>query len=257
MTNLFIFILGAAIGSFLNVLIERLAHDESINGRSHCDFCKHKLAWYDLIPILSFLLLGARCRYCHKKLSWQYIAMEVLTGIIFVLIYNFQFTIFSENLKYQILNLMIMWGMASCAIVIFFSDLKYQLISDYLLIAFFIFSILFHFQQVSQLPVYVLSGLIVALPIFLLFYLSKERAMGLGDVYLAGIIGVILGWQAGLIALYISFIIGAVIGLILILIKNKKMKSKVAFGPFLIIGLIIMMYYQPQIFALLHRIYKF
>src|SRR3990167_2998470 len=122
--NVIIFILGASIGSFLNVLIDRLPQGKSILGRSQCDFCQKKLKWFDLIPIFSFIFLTGRCRYCHKKLSWQYPVVEALTGLAFV---------FSD---------FAVWGIIACLIVIFFSDLKYHLISDYILLTLFMFSFL-------------------------------------------------------------------------------------------------------------------
>src|SRR3972149_10542936 len=86
--NLTIFVFGSSIGSFLNVLIDRLPKEESINGRSHCDYCKKKIAWYDLFPIISFFILGGKSRCCRKKLSWQYPAVEFVTGLVFVMVFK-------------------------------------------------------------------------------------------------------------------------------------------------------------------------
>ncbi|MBI5122420.1 prepilin peptidase, partial [Candidatus Roizmanbacteria bacterium] len=86
--NLTIFILGASVGSFLNVLIDRLPKDERINGRSYCDFCRKKIPWYDLMPVLSFFILRGRTRCCKKKLSWQYPVVEIIMGIIFVMVFK-------------------------------------------------------------------------------------------------------------------------------------------------------------------------
>jgi leader peptidase (prepilin peptidase) / N-methyltransferase len=259
---LFVFILGSAIGSFLNVLIDRLPHDESINGRSYCDHCKKKIPWYDLIPVLSFFILGGKTRCCHKNLSWQYPLIEIVTGISFLLIFNFQSSIFNqfEIINLKLINLLALWGIISCLIVIFFSDLKYHLISDYIQVALFIFSFLYHLTtNYNHLQLFITnfipSGLIVAVPIFLIYFISREKAMGLGDVFLAANLGFLLGWQAGFLALYIAFVTGAIIGLIAIILKNKKLKSKIAFGPFLVIGMIIMMFWQKEIFQLISRIY--
>ena len=259
-----IFIYGIAIGSFLNVLIDRLPNNESINGRSHCDYCKKKIAWYDLFPIISFFILGGKTRCCGKKLSFQYPLIEMLTGLSFLLIFNLKFLIFNQflisNFKFQILNLLIMWGIVSCLIVIFVSDLKYHLISDYILLAFFICSLLLHIfnnQTVGQWSNYLISGLIVALPISLIYFLSKERAMGLGDVLLALNIGFLLGWQEGFIALYIAFITGAIFGIGLIILQRKKLKSRIAFGPFLVLGTVAMLLYGEKVLELIKRIYGF
>ena len=254
---IFIFLIGSSIGSFLNVLIDRLPKNESINGRSHCDYCKKKIAWYDLFPIISFFILGGKTRCCKKKMSWQYPLIETITGISFVLIFN-QFLI--SNFKFQILNLLIMWGLVSCLIVIFVSDLKYHLISDYIQVSWLIFTILFHFfngSSIQQFGNFIVSGIIIAVPIYLIYFLSKERAMGLGDVFLTLNIGFLLGWQKGLLALYIAFVTGALFGIGLIIIHRKKIKSKIAFGPFLVMGTAVILLYGDKILEMIKKIYGF
>lgn len=268
--ELFIFIFGASIGSFLNVLIDRLPKDKGINGRSHCDFCGKKIIWYDLIPIFSFFILNGKTRCCGRKLSVQYPIIELITGVIFVLV--FKDGPYIESLTRSVLTS----GIMACLIVIFVSDLKYQLISDYMLLLFFVFSILFHLGSgnpthtpglINQTPttiynylqpfitVFIPSGFAVAFPIWLIYFISKERAMGLGDVYLAAIMGFLLGWEKGLIALYIAFVTGAIFGIGLIFLKMKKLKSKVAFGPFLVIGTIIMLFFGDKVWLSISSLY--
>lgn len=274
MLYIFFFIFGTTIGSFLNVLIDRLPKEESINGRSHCDFCRKKIAWYDLLPILSFFILRGRSRCCKKKLSWQYPLIEILTGLIFVLITNHQIPITKQlsitNLQYPNLWLLNNWtlfvswllffGIFACLIVIFVSDLKYHLLSDYILLALFVCSIIYHLGSNISISLFVylfISALVVALPIFLIYFLSKERAMGLGDVYLSAIMGFLLGWQAGFLALYIAFVTGAIFGLAVIILKNKKLKSKIAFGPFLVIGTVFMLFWTDKILEIIKRLYGY
>ncbi len=275
-TELFIFILGTAIGSFLNVLIDRLPNKESINGRSHCDYCKKKIAWYDLFPIISFFVLKGKSRCCRKKLNWQYPIVEIITGLLFVLITNNQIPITKQfsitNLQYSnfwLFNnwtLFVSWllflGISSCLIIIFVSDFKYHLISDYILLALFGFSlpVVVLAKADPLFPILInslVSGLIVAFPIFLIYYISRERAMGLGDVYLSAIMGFLLGWKAGLFALYIAFVTGAIFGLIAIIFKNKKLRSKIAFGPFLVIGMVVMLFWGEKILEIIRKIYGF
>lgn len=270
-TNLLIFILGTAVGSFLNVLIDRLPKDELINGRSHCDHCKKKIAWHDLFPIISFFILGGKTRCCGKKLSLQYPLVEMVTGITFVLITNHQIPItkqlpifnnqFSNVWLFGNWSSFVSWllflGISSCLIVIFVSDLKYHLISDYILLALFVFSLPAVVLTKAGLINSVISGIVVSFPIFLIYYISKERAMGLGDVYLAAIMGFLLGWQAGLLALYIAFITGAIFGLVAILFKNKKLKSRIAFGPFLVIGTVVMLGWGERIVEGIKKIYGY
>lgn len=250
------FILGASIGSFLNVLIDRLPKNQSILGRSRCDFCKKKIVWYDLIPVLSYFILKGRSRCCHKKLSFQYPLVETITGLMFVFLFK----------DSPLLKTVFIGGIISTLIVIFFSDFKYHLISDYILWAFFIFSLLFKiwtpdfFGPTSSIHLVkegiqsIISGIFVALPIFFIYYISHERAMGLGDVYLSAIIGFLLGWKQGFIALYTAFITGGIYGLILIITRKKKLRSKIAFGPFLVIGTLIMLFYGDKIMKIVREV---
>jgi leader peptidase (prepilin peptidase)/N-methyltransferase len=252
--NLSIFIFGASIGSFLNVLIDRLPKEESINGRSHCDFCGKKIAWYDLFPIISFFVLKGKARCCHKKLSFQYPLIEFITGVIFVVIFKDSPYIISTTIRSVLIS-----GIMTCLIVIFVSDLKYHLISDYILFVLFVFSLALHLtDSIRFYPIlsdFILSGLIIALPIWLIYFISKEKAMGLGDVYLTAIMGFLLGWQKGFMALYIAFVTGAIFGLIVILFKNKKLKSRIAFGPFLVIGTTVMLFWGGRILEIIKRLY--
>ncbi len=251
--ELFIFTIGASIGSFLNVLIDRLPKDKGINGRSHCDFCGKKITWYDLIPVFSFFILKGKSRCCNKKLSWQYPAVEFVTGFIFVMVFKD-----GPHLGPSLIRSVLISGIMACLIIIFVSDLKYHLISDYIQVALFIFAIIYHLLSIIPIflfSYFLISSLVVAFPIWLIYFLSKERAMGLGDVYLAVIIGFLLGWQAGFLALYIAFVIGAIFGLAAIIFKRKKLKSKIAFGPFLVMGTVIMLFWGEKIMEIIKKIY--
>lgn len=285
---LFFFILGTAVGSFLNVLIDRLPRGEKITGRSHCDYCHHPLSWFDLIPVVGFALLKGRCRYCGKKISWRYPLVEVLTGVSFLLITKFpppaggpnskQFLI--PNFQFSIDWLLANWvlfgywlsvvGVLSSLIVVFFSDLKYQIIPDTIQIILLLFVLLYriiapHFTptrcnwdcSIAWLFNYFIAGLLVMLPILFLWFITRGRGMGLGDVKLSFTIGVLFGVKAGLLALYFGFVFGGIIGLILVLMRKKNLKSKIAFGPFLVLGVLIMLFWQETIFQLVGKIYGF
>jgi len=259
--GLFIFFFGVSIGSFLNVLIDRLPQERKITGRSVCDYCQHQLAWYDLIPIFSFFLLKGHCRYCRKKLSFQYPLVEILTGLMFIFVFlTYVKNIQEISLWQNWLVVLSLWGIVSCFTVIFFSDVKYHLISDYILLALFGFSfflkLFYHSTEIiKQFQIDIFSSLIVAFPIWLIYFLSKEKAMGLGDVYLAAILGFLLGWQKGFLALYISFVLGGITSFFLILFGRKKLKSKIAFGPFLVVGAFLMLFFGEGILRIFLRIY--
>ena len=263
MFYLFLFVFGAAIGSFLNVVIDRLSNEESVMGRSHCDHCKHKLGVGDLFPILSFFILGGKCRYCKKKLSWYYPLVEFITGSMFVLIWVYlPVSLLGEGLRKLpttiLLIKFIYLGILSALIVIFFADLKYRVIPDQVQI--FLFA-----ASLFLLPLYgtlqkvfierVIAALLVMVQIYFLYWVTKGRGMGFGDVKLAFTIGFMFGIKAGLLVLYFAFITGAIIGLILMFIQKKGLKSKIAFGPFLVIGMLVMLFWRDEIFEFIKRIY--
>lgn len=240
-----------AIGSFLNVVVDRLIHDEPLTGRSHCDYCKRTLSFIDLVPVFSYLFLKGRCRSCHKKLSFQYPLVEFLTGCWFVLV-----VLLSPQA--DLLHIVLYWGIVSSAWVIFISDLKYQLISDSVQISLFIF--IFLLKIVGKATLFslgfdVLAGLIVALPIGLIYFISKERAMGLGDVILAFLIGFLFGVGKGFLALYFGFIFGAIVGIVLIVVQKKKLKSTISFGPFLIGGMMVIALWGQTLMRVIQTIY--
>ncbi|MBI4225686.1 prepilin peptidase [Candidatus Roizmanbacteria bacterium] len=274
-----IFMLGLAIGSFLNVLIDRLPQEESIIGRSHCDHCKKDLAWNDLMPILSYVYLGARCRYCGKKLSFVYPLVEIITAALFVFVVSLP----SLNLRgspASLLNLggssavegallsihvfvlekLALLGIVSMAIVIFFSDLKYQIIPDSIQLSLFAFSFLFLITKGVTPQVFlaqVVAAFAVMLPILIIFLVTRGKGMGFGDVKFAFSLGFLLGIVDGVLALYTGFITGALVGIGLIFLRKKGLKSKIAFGPFLVLGLLTMLFFKNNIVQLLKHFYRF
>lgn len=272
MYYVYFFFLGTVVGSFLNVLIDRLPQGKSIMGRSHCDYCKRKLTFLDLFPLFSFIFLRGRCRTCKRRLSWQYPAIETLTGIVFVLVY----VILAPNVIVQnqildasrlsgtyqndVISLLFKLSIVSCLIVIFFTDVKNQIIPDEMQIALFMFGFLLQIITVLNVSlVFVLSvlvaGVVVMIPILLIYLATKGRGMGFGDVKLAFNMGILLGIKSGLLALYFGFILGAVYGIILIVLKRKKMKSKIAFGPFLVLGIVVVVLFKNFIYDFLSKTY--
>ncbi len=252
-TLTFIFILGLAIGSFLNVLIDRWVSGESILGRSYCDYCKKKIAWYDLIPILSFFLLRGKTRCCHKRISFYYPLVEFITGLAFVLTWMYlpiHTTMLVRSLYLVVISLLI---------IIFFSDLKYQIITDESQILLFIVTLLIYlllpltWREIGAL---ILASIAVTLPILGLFVVTKGKGMGFGDVKLALNMGFLLGLKGGLLAIYIAFVLGASVGIILLILQKKRLKSQIAFGPFLVMGVISMMFFGDRIWQLFSHLYK-
>jgi len=236
-----LFIFGVCVGSFLNVVIYRLNNGFSpLKGRSFCPKCKHQLAWFDNIPLLSFVVLRGKCRYCQSPISRQYPLVELATGIITLLIFNLQFTIYNQ---FSIFNLLI----AYCFLVIFVSDLRYGIIPDEVVVFGVVVALVkLLFERQALLP-FILAGL-GGLGFFgLLVWITKGKGMGWGDVKLAFLIGLLLGWQKGIAALYLSFLTGAIVGVILILVGKKRFGQTVPFGPFLVICTYIAMYFGEKI----------
>jgi leader peptidase (prepilin peptidase) / N-methyltransferase len=233
------FIFGLFFGSFLNVLVDRLSKGENPwIGRSHCDYCKQNLRWFELVPLFSYLIQGGKCRRCHKKLSWQYPIMEIVTGLVFVL----AFINGNDNFYLIISNLIVY----SAFLVIFVADLKSEIIIDSML-AVAIYGIIIRLASsltffVQWLP-YIYSAGGAGLLFLTLWLVTRGRGMGFGDVKLSLILGFFAGFPNIVYALYIAFLTGAVLGVILVIVGKKKLKSHVPFGPFLIGGTIIAIQY--------------
>lgn len=242
-----LFIFGLSVGSFLNVLIDRLPKGESpVKGRSHCDKCKKTLKWYDLIPLLSFLILKGKCRYCKTKLSFYYPIIEFTTGVMFVLTFLF---VGSMNHELRIMDLGYYLFLVSSLIVIFFADLKYGIIPDKVLFPAVAISFLYLFINHSSLIInHFLAGLGASLFFLLLFLITRGRGMGFGDVKLSFLMGLILGFPNIIVSLYVAFLTGAIIGCILILWQKKRIRgTTIPFGPFLAIGTLISIFFGESL----------
>ncbi|HCM36323.1 MAG TPA: prepilin peptidase [Candidatus Wildermuthbacteria bacterium] len=265
--NVFVFLFGLAVGSFLNAVIYRMGESfnsaqgkkSAFKGRSYCPQCKHQLSWQDLIPVASFVMLGGRCRYCGKPISWQYPLVELATAIIFVAIFNFEFSPsaggLNEFLIPQFLNLLYLAAVASLLIILFVYDLRHYILPDKVLLpAIFISGIWYvvsrmFFQSYTRYEI--LNTLYAALgttAFFLaVFLFSRGRAMGFGDVKLAFFMGLFLGWPNILVALFAAFFAGAIIGIGLIAFQKKELKSEIPFGPFLIAGTFLALFWGSRI----------
>ncbi len=264
MLTIYVFLIGTAIGSFLNVLIDRLPHEKSIMGRSQCDHCRRTLTVIDLFPIISFVILRGKCRTCKKTLSIQYPLVELLTGVCFALVWaiGYQQPVWWETSYDMVWRSVLIpisyMFIASSLIVMLVADFKYQIIPDEMQILLILAAGLLKIALGNPLQIIffsVVEGVAVFLPIFLIYLITKGKGMGFGDVKLAFGMGFFLGIKSGLLALYFGFIFGAVYGTILILLKKKKMKSKIAFGPFLILGIVVVVFCKRLLYDFLLRTY--
>ncbi len=230
MIHIFLFVLGSVIGSFLNVLIDRIPNEEDIIWTpSHCDHCKKRLRWFELIPLVSYVISRGRCRRCKKKLSLQYPVIEFLTGIGFVLLFQLFFVSWPL--------LIALYAILAAAIAIFVIDLKHQIIPDSMLMFLLgIALVLGYFLPPGSRMTYLANGVAAGTFFFLLWIMTRSKGIGFGDVKLVSIIGLFLGHPKTVIALYAAFLTGAILSVILIISRRAGMKSRIAFGPFLIIG---------------------
>ncbi|MCD6550223.1 prepilin peptidase [bacterium] len=250
MFYLFIFLLGLAVGSFLNCVIYRLNREESLlKGRSFCPYCRHKLAWFDLIPVLSFLILRGKCRYCHKKISLQYPLVELATAFLFLLSvahFGLSFDLFS------LLNISFIFLSLSFLVIIFAYDLKHFIIPDKIIypaiVSAFLYQVFLatrlssNIESVDSILRAVFAGFCAGGFFLFIYLLSQGKWMGFGDVKLAVFLGFLVSWPNILVALFFAFLIGAIIGIILILFRKRSLKSEVPFAPFLVAGTLIALF---------------
>jgi prepilin signal peptidase PulO-like enzyme (type II secretory pathway) len=249
---IYTFFIGTIIGSFLTVIIDRLPRGESIiEGRSHCDHCRRTLNALDLVPVFSYVFLGGKCRYCKKRLSLYYPIIELITGAAFVLVgyilVGMHTNLFLEDIRYVVAAVYFLL-LVSSLILIFFIDLRYGLIPfTIVLFALFVTFLWYAFSLPSGYLNPFLSGLGAFTFFLILFFATKRRGMGFGDVMYAFLMGFVLGFPKIILGLYIAFLSGAIISVGLLLLKRKKLHGgTVPFGPFLVLGTFICLFWgQP------------
>ncbi len=251
-----IFLLGLIIGSFINCIIYRLSIQQSfLLGRSFCPHCKKHLLWYDNIPLLSYLILRTKCRFCHKSISGQYPLVELITGFLFLAVF-ITTTAFYPLSFYSILLVSAHLTFTAFLIIIFIYDLKYYLILDKIILPAILIALILNLLLSLLSPAgfsfkYFLGLIIAALVaggFFLIqFLVSRGRWIGGGDIRLGVLIGVMLGWPLTLVALAISYILGSLVGILLIFTKHKTLKSQIPLGTFLTLGTLVTLLWGQKI----------
>ena len=238
-------IAGVCVGSFLNMLIDRIPRDEQIvSGRSKCDVCHHELFWKDLIPVFSWILLHGRCRYCHASIPWRNTVVEIITGLLFgaVFYYHMDTLLMGGALSHSIVIADL--ALVSLLIAITFIDLEHMIIPDILLAwAVFITVILFAAGRLpGQLGTHLYAGIGAGLFFIVLVLITRGRWMGLGDVKYALFMGLLLGFPGIIYGMYTAFLTGAFISVMLILKRKKRFGQTIPFGPFLVGGTLVAHY---------------
>jgi leader peptidase (prepilin peptidase) / N-methyltransferase len=262
---IFIFVFGLIIGSFLNCIIYRLNSPEfsfkkSLAGRSFCPYCRHSLNWQDLIPLFSFLFLKGKCRYCGGSISWRYPIVEITTGFLFVFFFQKYFSI--DTYISSWINIAYYWFITSSLLIIFFYDLKHQLIPDKIVYPAIGLSFLFLFFNIWNFGnwnfyeiISTGTGIIPSFFFLAINLFSQGKWMGLGDFKLALLMGLVLGWPAILFALILAFYSGAIIGIAAIISGSKKMKSEIPFAPFLVAGTFATIFWQDEFTSWFERLF--
>jgi len=238
-----LFVLGIIFGSFISAVSYRIPNGISfIKGRSICTKCKKGINWYDNIPLLSYLILGGKCRNCNEKISIRYPVIEISSAIGFLGIFYFMNTIGGIPLQgvIGIVTLVYLLVIFLILLTIFIIDMENQIIPDSLVFL-GIFVALTYQLLTNQYSLFTVlfSGFLSASFLMFVHLITKGKGMGLGDVKFAVLGGMIMGLRLMPIWLLLSFLTGATIGIILILLRKAKMKTKIAFGPFLIFGIVV------------------
>lgn len=236
MYYIIVFILGLVVGSFINVVACRVPLGKSISkGRSKCPDCNIQIVWYDLIPVLSFFLLSARCRNCRAKISWLYPLGEFLSGLIFLLsFYFFQ----SYGLAYWLFTAFIL----EILLTLFLTDFQYLILPDIIILVGVLGAVVYGiFEKIGFIKnnynILSIDNLVGAVAfssiLYFLWFGSKGKWIGLGDAKLAGFIGLLFGYLGGLLILYVAVIIGGIVGLTLLTIFKVDRKTKLPLGSFI------------------------
>jgi len=254
-----LFIIGAAFGSFLSVLIYRLHKEKKgiFFGKSECPYCHKNLQWYDLIPIVSYLMRLGKCGYCKKRISISYLLLELVCGLMFIsffliypfLLFEIQGIVFFDVgilLKYIYFCLV---GIALIGILFF--DAKYLEIPE----AFTLPTIILIFLVGLFLPEPGLYSILIGGALAGLFFgaqvwISKEKWLGSGDIQVGILMGLLLGWQLLILAVLISYVLGSFISLFLMAFKQVTPKSQIPFAPFLVTGTFITLFFGEYILDL-------
>lgn len=254
-----IFIFGLAIGSFVNVVVMRTLREEDfLRGRSKCDHCGRILKWYEMIPLLSYIILRGRCRTCHQEIDIMHPVVELLVGALFVWwwLIGSAFFELTTNLSVQIVQ-PLFWLLAGLIMLtIAIIDWQSSYIPDWLtqllfwlVIGYRLFLLNFGWYQPRDLAWSMAGATSLTLFFLFLFLITKKRGFGFGDVKLVFPLALLMGWPEMLIGIWLAFVSGALYGVGLILARQKKFGQTIPFGPFLILGTFLGLIYGNSLLS--------
>ena len=239
---------GLIYGSFLNVLLWRLPEGRGINGRSHCRSCRHQLAWSDLIPVVSFLVLRGKCRYCHARIHIRYPLVELTTAIVLGTFFAIRAPILSPATVIAIFGLLILTSL-------FFFDLLYLILPDVLIFPAIGIYAIYDLWQLENPTSYFLTALLLAGFFATLYAVSRGKSLGLGDVKLVFLLGLMLGYPLGFVTVVLAIWLATLVALVLLITGKVVRTSAIPLGSFLAISAIIsiIFYYETFPFIYLFR----
>lgn len=242
LSYIIVFITGTSTGSFLGVVIERSKvkgqKSKLLWGRSRCSRCKRQLKWWENIPLISYIFLKSKCRTCQSPIPYWLPLIEIAGGISGVWLAYWASQTITVITFITIIKIIAAIAIASALVWIFFSDLVYGTIPDAAVGIGGAGAVLSHLGNLGNLS-YLLAAAAAAGFFFFLVLITRGRGMGTGDVTLAAFLGLWLGWPMILLAVWLAFVLGAFVGLVLIGLKFKRFGQTIPFGPFLIVAAVI------------------
>lgn len=235
----YVLIIGFIIGSFLNVCIWRLPRQESlVSPSSHCPSCNTPIAFYDNIPIISYLFLMGRCRRCSHPISWRYPLVELVNGL------GYWMLLWQHGLDWTFVIYAVLF---SALLVITFIDLDHQIIPDTITLPGMAIGLIAAAIILPHGLISALGGFFLGGGLFYMIAVLSRGGMGGGDIKMIAMVGAFLGWKAVLLTIFLGALMGSAVGLFLMLFMGKGRKTAVPFGPFLSLGTMIALFWGPQI----------
>lgn len=232
---------GAMVGSFLNVCIHRLPRRESLVApRSHCPACGAAVAPYDNIPVVSYLILRGRCRRCRCRIPWRYPLVEGLTATLFLLA--------ADRYGLGPRGLLLMLFLAGL-VVIAFIDLQHQIVPDRISLPGIGVGLLGSLLWPPPSALQALLGVLAGGGVFFVVATASRGGMGGGDIKLGAMIGAFLGWRLAIVTMFLGILLGSVVAIALLILRLKRRKDPIPFGPFLALGAVVALFWGQEVLA--------
>jgi prepilin signal peptidase PulO-like enzyme (type II secretory pathway) len=239
---------GLIYGSFLNALLWRLPEGKGMGGRSMCRSCGHTLAWYDLVPVLSFILLSGKCRYCRETIHIRYPVVEAVVATVLALFFALRMPVPGLAAAMSVIALLIL-------ITLFFFDLFYFILPDVVVLPAIVLFAAYDFLILKNPIPFIAAAFLGATFFAILYAVSKGSQLGFGDVKLAFLLGLIFGYPLGLLTIILGVWFATAIAALLLLLKKAKLQDPIPLGAFLALSgiLCIILYYETLLPTILFR----